>query len=763
MFSRRAVAVVVVRRNITVLSSSIRCSTSTTTTTTTTWVNSNYRKDSSSITSSTNKIHYHSSSFQSSSSSPPPSTINILYFAMRFPELSATASSVRIYQLLESFKQLPYYLNHTTRDLIHEFNHKRMNHSCHSDMKSETNSCHFNDDHVNNKNPIELNNTTTTNTTATTNTTTNTNNNNHNNNSIATITTTSNTTTLNVTFITPQSIHSLHAQQFYNDFKDQFTSFQLKTIESNDLTSMDEFLKEYSSILPHKSTLNLCIFDTMISEEIYSFRVREVLEGSFYHHHNYNHHNNYSNHHHDHHHSTTLFITDTQDLRSVRNFRMEQLNQQQQQHDASFFVSMDLPNATNELLLRELSSIYRSDLSLIVSRDELNYLIHFYGIPKQKLGMASFFYSFNQKQMTSSSPEEMSSTSHPSYSSSSFTSSSHSSSFTSSSQYSSSFHSRHHFMTIGNGHHPPNKDSIYYMRHYVWPFIHSKLPNAEFHIYGAYLSNQSQLSSKSLNFYVKGKMKDLNEMSKYRVNLAMLRAGAGIKGKIADGWMYGLPCVSTLIGYEGMNLESGICGDKGGGGGGVYGCSSGDKGGGDNDKGGGDNDKGGGDRTDSSTTTHTPPSSFLWGGLIAHSMDEFVSHAHSLYTNEELWIQTSRQGFHLLSQLFSQELNTHHLLLDIKRVYELKILNKKNSYNSSSSSCSSCSGNNSSSNGTYSNGCDVNGHFNTVLPLAKMRGDHSYYSAPYNYVQHILALNQYRTSHYMAKYIHEKNKKKNDE
>ena len=51
-------------------------------------------------------------------------------------------------------------------------------------------------------------------------------------------------------------------------------------------------------------------------------------------------------------------------------------------------------------------------------------------------------------------------------------------------------------------------------------------------------------------------MKDLNSLAYYRVLLAPLRFGAGIKGKICDGWYYGLPCVTTPIGSEGMYLNT---------------------------------------------------------------------------------------------------------------------------------------------------------------------------------------------------------------
>lgn len=46
-------------------------------------------------------------------------------------------------------------------------------------------------------------------------------------------------------------------------------------------------------------------------------------------------------------------------------------------------------------------------------------------------------------------------------------------------------------------------------------------------------------------------------VAKYRVSMAALRFGAGIKGKIAEAWFVGTPVVTTSIGAEGMYFERG--------------------------------------------------------------------------------------------------------------------------------------------------------------------------------------------------------------
>ena len=61
------------------------------------------------------------------------------------------------------------------------------------------------------------------------------------------------------------------------------------------------------------------------------------------------------------------------------------------------------------------------------------------------------------------------------------------------------------------------------------------------------------LSDSKLGFLVRGPAEDQYETLKhYRVLLAPLRYGAGIKGKISDAWSVGTAVVTTPIGAEGM-------------------------------------------------------------------------------------------------------------------------------------------------------------------------------------------------------------------
>ena len=52
--------------------------------------------------------------------------------------------------------------------------------------------------------------------------------------------------------------------------------------------------------------------------------------------------------------------------------------------------------------------------------------------------------------------------------------------------------------------------------------------------------------------HVKGFAPTLDILQQYKVCLAPLRYGAGLKGKIVDSWKHGLPVCTTPVGAEGM-------------------------------------------------------------------------------------------------------------------------------------------------------------------------------------------------------------------
>lgn len=140
------------------------------------------------------------------------------------------------------------------------------------------------------------------------------------------------------------------------------------------------------------------------------------------------------------------------------------------------------------------------------------------------------------------------------------------------------------------------------------------------HIYGAYPTQEIlSLSDNQLGFLVHGRIEDLDgALKKCRVLLAPLRFGAGIKGKIVDGWRCGCPVVTTPIGAEGM-----VDGYNG---------------------------------KDSEYANNVEG---LWGGVIAPDTDAFVDAAVELYTQRLSWNKAQEMGRILLNNLFNRERNFH--------------------------------------------------------------------------------------------------------
>jgi hypothetical protein len=77
-----------------------------------------------------------------------------------------------------------------------------------------------------------------------------------------------------------------------------------------------------------------------------------------------------------------------------------------------------------------------------------------------------------------------------------------------------------------------------------------RLPSARVHIYGSYPAKEMmELHDPAKGFLMEGWAKDaVVSLAQHRVNLACVRFGAGIKGKITDGWLAGTPAAATSVG-----------------------------------------------------------------------------------------------------------------------------------------------------------------------------------------------------------------------
>ena len=262
------------------------------------------------------------------------------------------------------------------------------------------------------------------------------------------------------------------------------------SIKLND-SEFDDFALELSP--------DIVLFDRFMTEEQYGWRIAETLPDC-------------------------IRILNTEDLHSLRSVRKASVG-----NNIDFEVSQWLKA---DITKRELASIYRSDLSLIISSYEMDLLRNSIQIWDDLLFYFPLFYMPNESETAPINP---------------------------------GFADRSDFIFIGNGKHLPNQDAIIWLKDKIWPEIHRELPAAKLHIYGAYLPPHIlNLHCAEEGFMVHGHVDSSREvLRKSRVNLAPLRFGAGLKGKILDAMHNGTPSVSTHIAYEGIEPADTISGQIG--------------------------------------------------------------------------------------------------------------------------------------------------------------------------------------------------------
>jgi len=204
-----------------------------------------------------------------------------------------------------------------------------------------------------------------------------------------------------------------------------------------------------------------------------------------------------------------LTILDTEDLQCLRFARHQALKANRE---------MTLDDLFNDIAKREIAAILRSDIALIISSFEMDLLQNTFNVNNELLQYLPFMLDLKkcpQKTMV--------------------------------------FSERKHFMMIGNFRHAPNWDAVLYLQE-IWPQIRKKIPQAECHIYGAYMPPKaSALHNSKTGFLVKGRAENaFTVMEQARVCLAPIRFGAGIKGKLLDAMIMQTPSVTTSVGSEGM-------------------------------------------------------------------------------------------------------------------------------------------------------------------------------------------------------------------
>ncbi|HEX7366823.1 MAG TPA: glycosyltransferase family 4 protein [Pelobium sp.] len=245
--------------------------------------------------------------------------------------------------------------------------------------------------------------------------------------------------------------------------------------------SFDDFVEDLNP--------RVVLFDRFMTEEQYGWRVSESCPEA-------------------------LKILDTEDLHCLRAAR------QKAWKTNAVFKTEDLLN--EEVAKREIASILRCDLSLIISTYEMELLRSTFKIDDSLLLYLPFMLDEVSEEEIKKLPK---------------------------------YEERAHFVSIGNFLHEPNWQSVLHIKTNIWPHIRERLPKAEVHIYGAYPSNKVfQLNSVKDGFLVKGRAENVAEtMQKARVCLAPLLFGAGLKGKLIDAMRNGTPNATTSIGAEAMH------------------------------------------------------------------------------------------------------------------------------------------------------------------------------------------------------------------
>ncbi len=319
-----------------------------------------------------------------------------------------------------------------------------------------------------------------------------------------------------------------------------FACAQLPTEFSNDLnvlkinTHAVKINDKLTGLLLKEINPHIVLFDRFITEEQFGWIVEETCPNA-------------------------LKILDTEDLHFLRENR-EKLLDLQDSNPYEF--------AFTDKAKREIGAIYRCDLTLMISKVEIEILVEKFRIPEELLWYLPFIFDVSKLKIENTPKYE----------------------------------DRLHFVSIGNFKHRPNLDMVKHLHKNIWPEIRKALPKAEWHVFGAYLPQQIQEMHKPENgVIVMGRAEDvLSTLQSYKVMLAPLRFGAGLKGKCFDSMRSGTPSVTTSVGAEGI-------------------------------------------------TEHKD-----WPGFVEDDEQEFVNASVELYQNQNIWQDKQKKAFEILSQNFSK-------------------------------------------------------------------------------------------------------------
>ena len=328
-----------------------------------------------------------------------------------------------------------------------------------------------------------------------------------------------------------------------SDFSFDLSTISVKTqaIQLND-SSFDTLIKELNP--------NVVLFDRFMIEEQYGWRVIEHCPNA-------------------------LRILDTEDLHFLRKAREIAFKQNRE---------LVFEDYISDVFKREIASMYRCDLTLLISEYEMQLVTETFKIDASLL----YYLPFLSEEINPNVPK---------------------------------FEDRQHFVSIGNFLHEPNWQTVLALKK-QWKSIKKQLPEAELHVYGAYVSEKAkQLHNEKEGFLIKGRAESVADVyAKAKVLLAPIPYGAGLKGKLFEAMQLGLPSVTTKMGAEGMN------------------------------------------------------GNLDWNGFITSDEADFVEKAINLYTNKSLWETAQQNGYEIIEKRFKKELfatdfmyRIEDLKMDLKR------------------------------------------------------------------------------------------------
>ncbi|KFC24199.1 glycosyltransferase [Chryseobacterium sp. FH1] len=251
---------------------------------------------------------------------------------------------------------------------------------------------------------------------------------------------------------------------------------EIQKIEINN-ESFDEKIRDLNP--------DVVLFDRYVTEEQFGWRVSENCPNA-------------------------LKIVDTEDLHFLREARRKVFVEKRNVEKKDFI---------NDIFVREIASILRCDLSLIISEFEYDFLVDDFKINPNMLFYIPFLTEHFERSKTP-------------------------------------FEDRKHFVSIGNFLHEPNWQTVLKLKQ-IWKSIKKQLPEAELHIYGAYTSQKVlELHNEKDGFLVKGRANSVEDVfNQVKVLLAPIPFGAGLKGKLWESMKFGLPNVTSSIGAEAMHRD----------------------------------------------------------------------------------------------------------------------------------------------------------------------------------------------------------------